>query len=30
LKRKDRVEGVGPKLIEEFRRVMSLDKGESL
>jgi ERCC4-type nuclease len=30
LKSKDRVEGVGPKLIEEFRRVMSLGEGESL
>jgi len=30
LKRKDRVEGVGPKLIEEFRKVMSLGEGEGL
>ena len=30
LKRKDRVEGVGPKLIEEFRKVMGLREGESL
>jgi ERCC4-type nuclease len=30
LKRKDRPEGVGPKLIEEFRKIMQLKEGESL
>jgi ERCC4-type nuclease len=30
LKRKDRVEGIGPKLIEEFRRAIGLKEGESL
>jgi ERCC4-type nuclease len=30
LKRKDRPEGVGPKLIEEFRKIMQLKEGEGL